>query len=204
MNGHDIYLPVRLIQATNGVVMLRPGNARYYFTEADVNTGNNTVTLNVVPDLAVAPVFDFLDIAAASISFLANIGTVNFFEFAGGALESDLLFTDFLAELLVVKPRERAFAGNRLDKGAIGGQHEDHVRHVGAVGDDDLFAPLGGAGNRVDVVKLVRLVADLEADRAVVFDPFEPGGIQQHGELVVAEREARGNARLPDGEFFVG
>lgn len=31
LNGHDIYLPVRLIQATNGVVMLRPGNARYYF-----------------------------------------------------------------------------------------------------------------------------------------------------------------------------
>jgi hypothetical protein len=31
MNGHDIYAPVRLIQAANGVVMLRPGNARYYF-----------------------------------------------------------------------------------------------------------------------------------------------------------------------------
>jgi hypothetical protein len=51
MNGHDIYSPVRLIQATNSVVMLRPGNARYYFTGADVNTGNNTVTLNVTPDL---------------------------------------------------------------------------------------------------------------------------------------------------------
>lgn len=31
LNGHDIYAPVRLIQAANGVVMLRPGNARYYF-----------------------------------------------------------------------------------------------------------------------------------------------------------------------------
>jgi hypothetical protein len=51
LNGHDIYSPVRLIQATNSVVMLRPGNARYYFTGADVNTGNNTVTLNVTPDL---------------------------------------------------------------------------------------------------------------------------------------------------------
>jgi hypothetical protein len=51
MNGHDIYSPVRLIQATNSVVMLRPGNARYYFTGADVNTGSNTVTLNVTPDL---------------------------------------------------------------------------------------------------------------------------------------------------------
>lgn len=29
MNGHDIYSPVRLMQATNAVVMLRPGNARY-------------------------------------------------------------------------------------------------------------------------------------------------------------------------------
>ena len=51
LNGHDIYTPVRLIQATNSVVMLRPGNARYYFTGADVNTGSNTVTLNVTPDL---------------------------------------------------------------------------------------------------------------------------------------------------------
>lgn len=51
LNGYDIYSPVRLIQATNSVVMLRPGNARYYFTGADVNTGNNTVTLNVTPDL---------------------------------------------------------------------------------------------------------------------------------------------------------
>ena len=51
LNGHDIYSPVRLIQATNSVVMLRPGNARYYFTGADVNTGSNTVTLNVTPDL---------------------------------------------------------------------------------------------------------------------------------------------------------
>ena len=74
MNGHDIYLPVRLIQATNGVVMLRPGNARYYFDStggvADsilledgftlLCENNNHLTdeditqidLNVVPDLA--------------------------------------------------------------------------------------------------------------------------------------------------------
>jgi hypothetical protein len=51
MNGHDIYSPVRLMQATNAVVMLRPGNARYYFTGADVNTANDTVTLNVPPDM---------------------------------------------------------------------------------------------------------------------------------------------------------
>ena len=51
LNGHDIYTPVRLIQATNAVVMLRPGNARYYFTGADVNSANNTVTLNVPPDM---------------------------------------------------------------------------------------------------------------------------------------------------------
>ena len=51
MNGHDIYSPVRLMQATNAVVMLRPGNARYYFTGADVNVANKTVTLNVTPDL---------------------------------------------------------------------------------------------------------------------------------------------------------
>ena len=51
MNGHDIYSPVRLIQAANAVVMLRPGNARYYFTGADVNGSTDTITLNVSPDL---------------------------------------------------------------------------------------------------------------------------------------------------------
>ena len=51
MNGHDIYSPVRLMQATNAVVMLRPGNARYYFTGADVNSANSTVTLHVPPDM---------------------------------------------------------------------------------------------------------------------------------------------------------
>lgn len=51
MNGHDIYSPVRLMQATNAVVMLRPGNARYYFTGADVNSTNSTVTLHVPPDM---------------------------------------------------------------------------------------------------------------------------------------------------------
>ena len=51
LNGHDIYSPVRLMQATNAVVMLRPGNARYYFTGADVNVANKTVTLNVPPDM---------------------------------------------------------------------------------------------------------------------------------------------------------
>jgi len=74
LNGHDIYLPVRLIQATNGVVMLRPGNARYYFDSAGgvadsilledgfallCENGNHLtdedvtqINLNVVPDLA--------------------------------------------------------------------------------------------------------------------------------------------------------
>lgn len=74
LNGHDIYLPVRLIQATNGVVMLRPGNARYYFDDITglvldtiENEGGDAIllendnvlsqeasteiNLNVVPDL---------------------------------------------------------------------------------------------------------------------------------------------------------
>lgn len=51
MNGHDVYSPVRLMQATNAVVMLRPGNARYFFTGANVNSANKTVTLNVPPDM---------------------------------------------------------------------------------------------------------------------------------------------------------
>lgn len=75
LNGHDIYLPVRLIQATNGVVMLRPGNARYYFDDITglvldtiENEGGGSIllendnvlsqeasteiNLNVVPDLS--------------------------------------------------------------------------------------------------------------------------------------------------------
>jgi hypothetical protein len=75
MNGHDIYLPVRLIQATNGVVMLRPGNARYYFTEADVNTGNNTVTLNVVPDLATGDIVNVGQIGNAAPLWNASPGS---------------------------------------------------------------------------------------------------------------------------------
>ena len=51
LNGHDIYTPVRLIQATNAVLMLRPGNARYYFTGSNVIAADNTVTLNVPPDM---------------------------------------------------------------------------------------------------------------------------------------------------------
>jgi len=75
MNGHDIYSPVRLIQATNGVVMLRPGNARYYFTEADVNTGNNTVTLNVVPDLATGDIVNVGQIGNAAPLWNASPGS---------------------------------------------------------------------------------------------------------------------------------
>jgi hypothetical protein len=75
MNGHDIYLPVRLIQATNSVVMLRPGNARYYFAEADVNTGNNTVTLNVVPDLATGDIVNVGQIGNAAPLWNASPGS---------------------------------------------------------------------------------------------------------------------------------
>ncbi len=75
MNGHDIYSPVRLIQATNSVVMLRPGNARYYFAEADVNTGNNTVTLNVVPDLATGDIVNVGQIGNAAPLWNASPGS---------------------------------------------------------------------------------------------------------------------------------
>ncbi len=75
LNGHDIYSPVRLIQATNSVVMLRPGNARYYFAEADVNTGNNTVTLNVVPDLATGDIVNVGQIGNAAPLWNASPGS---------------------------------------------------------------------------------------------------------------------------------
>ena len=87
MNGHDIYLPVRLIQATNGVVMLRPGNARYYFDSTsgiydsilledgfqllcengDIlsNEDSSQINLNVVPDLATGDIVNLGQIGNA-------------------------------------------------------------------------------------------------------------------------------------------
>jgi hypothetical protein len=64
-----------LIQATNSVVMLRPGNARYYFTGADVNTGNDTVTLNVVPDLATGDIVNVGQIGNAAPLWNASPGS---------------------------------------------------------------------------------------------------------------------------------
>ena len=89
LNGHDIYLPVRLIQATNGVVMLRPGNARYYFDsitglvydsieqedggailcENDAvlsQEASTEITLNVVPDLATGDIVNVGQIGTAT------------------------------------------------------------------------------------------------------------------------------------------
>jgi len=88
MNGHDIYAPVRLIQATNGVVMLRPGNARYYFSGGssvadsvlqedggEILTENSNVlstedsfkiNLNVVPDLSTGDIVTVTQIGTAT------------------------------------------------------------------------------------------------------------------------------------------
>ena len=89
MNGHDIYLPVRLIQATNGVVMLRPGNARYYFDsitglvydsieqedggailcEDDAvlsQEASTEINLNVVPDLATGDIVNVGQVGTAA------------------------------------------------------------------------------------------------------------------------------------------
>ena len=98
MNGHDIYLPVRLIQATNGVVMLRPGNARYYFDSVtgivydsiDTEGGDallcesgallsqeasTEVTLNVVPDLATGDIVNVGQVGDAAPLWNASPGS---------------------------------------------------------------------------------------------------------------------------------
>ena len=98
MNGHDIYLPVRLIQATNGVVMLRPGNARYYFDSItgivydSINTEDNgeilcendatlsqeastEITLNVVPDLATGDIVNVGQVGSAAPLWNASPGS---------------------------------------------------------------------------------------------------------------------------------
>lgn len=66
LNGHDIYSPVRLIQATNSVVMLRPGNARYYFSGSSVNVSTDKITLNVVPDLSTGDIVNAEQIGSAN------------------------------------------------------------------------------------------------------------------------------------------
>ena len=98
LNGHDIYLPVRLIQATNGVVMLRPGNARYYFDSItgivydSIDTEGNDailcendallsqeasteITLNVVPDLATGDIVNVGQIGNAAPLWNASPGS---------------------------------------------------------------------------------------------------------------------------------
>ena len=103
MNGHDIYLPVRLIQATNGVVMLRPGNARYYFDSAGgiadsillengstlLCENNNHLTdeditqvnLNVVPDLTTGDIVTIGGVGDVAPLWTATPGSGQGFQF---------------------------------------------------------------------------------------------------------------------------
>jgi hypothetical protein len=103
MNGHDIYLPVRLIQATNGVVMLRPGNARYYFSSASgiydnilMENGSNIlcedstvlsdedstqVNLNVVPDLTTGDIVTIGGVGDVAPLWTATPGSGQGFQF---------------------------------------------------------------------------------------------------------------------------
>jgi hypothetical protein len=98
LNGHDIYLPVRLIQATNGVVMLRPGNARYYFDSVtgvvydsiDTEAGDailcedgahlgeeasTEITLNVVPDLTTGDIVNVGQVGTGAPLWNASLGS---------------------------------------------------------------------------------------------------------------------------------
>jgi hypothetical protein len=95
---NDIYLPVRLIQATNGVVMLRPGNARYYFDSItgvvydsiDTEAGDailcedgahlgeeasTEITLNVVPDLTTGDIVNVGQVDNAAPLWNASLGS---------------------------------------------------------------------------------------------------------------------------------
>ena len=104
LNGHDIYLPVRLIQATNGVVMLRPGNARYYFDDITglvldtiENEGGGAIllendnvlsqeasteiNLNVVPDLGTGDIVTVGGVGDVSPLWTASTGAGQGFQF---------------------------------------------------------------------------------------------------------------------------
>jgi len=52
MNGHDFYQTVRMVQCGDGVLLLRSGLTRYYFTGASnvIDTSNNQIRLQVDPD----------------------------------------------------------------------------------------------------------------------------------------------------------
>ncbi len=102
MNGHDIYLPVRLIQATNGVVLLRPGNARYYFDSTsgiydsilledgfDIlcedssilsNEDSTQINLNVLPDLATGDIVNLGQVGTAQPLWTGSPGAGQAFQ----------------------------------------------------------------------------------------------------------------------------
>ena len=112
MNGHDIYLPVRLIQATNGVVMLRPGNARYYFDStggvADsilledgftlLCENNNHLTdeditriyLNVVPDLATGDIVNVEQVGTSQPLWIGTPGSGQGFQLYANVVNQEV------------------------------------------------------------------------------------------------------------------
>lgn len=49
LNGHDVWGTARLVQCFNGLVCLRHGNERHYFTASAVDTTAATIQLNCVP-----------------------------------------------------------------------------------------------------------------------------------------------------------
>ena len=51
LHGHDFYDDIKFVQCGNGVVLMRPGPARYYFKGSSANSTTNKFTLNVTPDL---------------------------------------------------------------------------------------------------------------------------------------------------------
>jgi len=114
MNGHDIYLPVRLIQATNGVVMLRPGNARYYFDSTSgiydsilledgfqilcedssvlSNEDSTQVNLNVVPDLTTGDIVTIGSVGDVGPLWVATPASGQGFQFFVNVVNEEVSF----------------------------------------------------------------------------------------------------------------
>lgn len=113
MNGHDIYLPVRLIQATNGVAMLRPGNARYYFDSItglvldsiDQEDGgeilcendnvisqeaSTEINLNVVPDLGTGDIVTIGGVGDVSPLWTSSTSSGQGFQFYVNVLNQEV------------------------------------------------------------------------------------------------------------------
>lgn len=78
LNGHDFYQTVRLIPCLNGVVMLRHGPERFYFTGSSSVISSNTITTSCEHDLQNGQKVKFGVVQGSSASVGPSDGVIYF------------------------------------------------------------------------------------------------------------------------------